>query len=291
MIVLHNDQLSLQISEHGAEMQSICCRGTEYLWDGDAHYWAERAPVLFPFVARLTENSYLLEGKRYPMGIHGFAAASMFTVCEETENSVSLRLSDSEQTRQQYPFAFTFTIRYTLRENTIAVTYRVENHTERIMPFGLGGHPGFRVPFLNGTDFSDYYLKFAVPCRPERIGFTPEVYLSGKDVPYPLENGDTLRLHHALFDEDAIILKNMARSVSLRCEKTPGSITVSYPQMPYLGLWHMPKTDTPYLCIEPWCSLPSRQGIIEELTCKSDLIHLAPDGVYENTWTICFTED
>ena len=288
---IHNGILSLTVSERGAEMQSLTCRGTEYLWDGDPKYWADRALTLFPYVARLTDDRYLLDGKVYHMGIHGFASSSDFTVAQQTESSLTLLLTDSAQTLRQYPFHFAFSVRYALEGATLAVTYRVENRSQRTMPFGLGGHPGFRVPFAEGTDFSDYYLQFSVPCRPDRVGFTPEVFLSGTDTPYPLENGDTLRLRHELFDEDAIILRNMARSVTLRCSKAPERITVSYPQAPYLGLWHVPKTDAPYLCIEPWVSLPSRQGIVEELSCKSDLVQLAPGGTYENTWTITITEE
>lgn len=291
MIRLQNGLLSLCVSERGAEMQSLSCRGVEYLWGGDPKYWADRALTLFPYVARLTNDSYLLEGKPYSMSIHGFASSSEFSVAEQTEHSVTLLLTDSEETRRQYPFHFAFSVRYALEKNTLFITYRVENRSQRTMPFGLGGHPGFRVPFAEGTEYSDYFLKFSVPCRPDRVGFTPEVFLSGTDTPFLLENGDTLRLRHELFDEDAIILKNMAKSVTLRCTKAPGAITVSYPQMGYLGLWHVPKTDAPYLCIEPWVSLPSRQGVVEELTCKSDLVHLASGGVYENTWTITITEE
>ena len=71
----------------------------------------------------------------------------------------------------------------------------------------------------------------------------------------------------------------------------PRAVTVAHPQMPYLGIWHMPHTDAPYVCIEPWSSLPSRQDVVEELSCKSDLIHLAPGAEYENTWSIAITEE
>ena len=54
---------------------------------------------------------------------------------------------------------------------------------------------------------------------------------------------------------------------------------------------HMPHTDAPYVCIEPWASLPSRQDVVEELSCKSDLIHIAPGAEYENTWSIAITEE
>ena len=152
------------------------------------------------------------------------------------------------------------------------------------MPFGIGGHPGFRVPVGEGERFEDYCLEFSSPCHPDRVGFTPEVYLSGVDTAYPLEDDCRIRLQHALFDDDAIILKNMCREITLKSSKH--FIRVSYPQMAYLGLWHWPKTDAPYVCIEPWSSLPSRQDVVEEFTCKSDMVQLPSGGVYNNTWTI-----
>ena len=82
----------------------------------------------------------------------------------------------------------------------------------------------------------------------------------------------------------------MAREITLRSETGNRFIRVTYPQMDYLGIWHWPKTDAPYVCIEPWSSLPARHGIVEEFSCKSDLIHLLPEKTYENTWTITIGE-
>ena len=114
------------------------------------------------------------------------------------------------------------------------------------------------------------------------------MYLSNVDTRYPLEDDCRIHLQHDLFDDDAIILKNMCREITLKSAKH--FIQVSYPQMAYLGIWHWPKTDAPYVCIEPWTSLPSRQDIVEDFACKSDLIHLLPGKTYENTWTITIGE-
>ena len=83
-----------------------------------------------------------------------------------------------------------------------------------------------------------------------------------------------------------MILKNMGREVTLRSKKSHRGVCVSYPDMPYLGIWHRPKTDAPYVCIEPWSSLPSRQDVVEEFSCKSDLVHLPPRQTYESKWSI-----
>ena len=289
LITIQNGTLSLTVDTLGAQMMSIKRHGTEYLWQGDSKYWSDRAPILFPFIARLTNNSYTLNGKLYPMTIHGFANASEFAVAEQTEDTLVLELAANKKTLAQYPFDFIFRVIFRLEGDTLKTTYHVENRSDSTMPFGIGGHPGFKVPVGENEKFEDYYLEFSQVCHPDRVGFTPQVYLSGHDEAYPLEEGKRISLSHNLFDEDAIILKNMAREVSLRSKASGHAVTVSYPKMPYLGIWHWPHTDAPYVCIEPWSSLPSRQDVVEEFTCKSDLVQLESGKVYDNTWTITLT--
>ena len=96
--------------------------GTQFLWNGDAKYWRDRAPVLFPYVARLTDGSYTLYGERYSMDIHGFAKDSVFSVEEQSADSVTLCLHETPETLRQYPFRFTFRVRYALRGWTVNVT-------------------------------------------------------------------------------------------------------------------------------------------------------------------------
>ena len=56
-----------------------------------------------------------------------------------------------------------------------------------------------------------------------------------------------------------------------------------------LGFWHMPKTDAPYVCLEPWSSLPSRQDVVEDLETQPDLISLPAGEVWTTTWSLrCF---
>jgi len=286
LITISNQSLSLTVDTLGAQMMNLQRCGTEYLWQGDPKYWGDRAPILFPVIEPLTNNSYTFRSNLYPMTIHGFANASEFTVAEQTADSLVLELCSSEKTLVHYPIEFLFRVIFRLKGDTLETTYHVENKSKGVMPFGIGGHPGFKVPVGENECFEDYCLEFSLPCHPDRVGFTPAVYLSGHDKAYPLEEGKRIPLSHSLFDEDAIILKNMAREVTLKSKASGHAVTVSYPQMPYLGIWHWPHTDAPYVCIEPWSSLPSRQDVVEEFTCKSDLVQLEPGKVYDNTWTI-----
>lgn len=287
LLSIRNEYLCLKADTLGAQMmQLLSSDGIQYLWQGNTAFWGDRAPNLFPFIGRLTGNSYKYQGKVYPMGIHGFAASLEFAPVEQGDDYLVLELNSTLATLAQYPFDFSLRITYTLRGNTVDISYEVHNLGENTMPFGIGGHPGFNVPLLDGERFEDYELEFSCPCQPDRIGFSPAVYLNGRDELYPLREDKYMDLRHDLFDEDAVILKNMAREVTLRSKLSGRGVRLAYPELPYLGIWHWPKTTAPYVCIEPWSSLPSRQDIVEEFSCKSDLIHLAPHKVYETTWSI-----
>ena len=282
-----NEYLQVTATDMGAELQSIKgSDGTEYLWQGDPAYWKRRSPILFPYVARLTGGCYEMDGNRYEMGIHGFASGSRFALIGRNPVRMVWELNSDERTRSAYPRDFSFRVVYALNEKALEITYEVENRDIRPMWFGLGGHPGFRVPLKEGLSFEDYRLTFSSPCHPQRIGFSSDCFLNGKDVLYRLQQNRFIPLKHDLFDDDAIVLKTMVREVSLETDKDPHRVTVRFPQMDYVGFWHRPKTDAPFVCIEPWCSLPSAQDQITVFEKKPDLFRLESGSIYRNCWEI-----
>lgn len=287
LCTIENEIMRVTVNDLGAQLWSVLGRdGTQYLWQGDAAYWADRALTIFPYVARLWQGRYQLDGCEYAMPIHGFAPTSVFALAEKTPTRMVFELTDSEETAAQYPRRFLFRVVYELDGAKLTVRYEVENRGEKRMYFGLGGHPGFNVPLEAGLAFEDYALCFGAPCAPQRVGFTPDCFVSGEDEPFPLEDGVRLPLRHSLFDEDAIVLRDMAREVTLTAKNGTRGVRVSYPDMPYLGVWHWPGTDAPYVCIEPWSSLPARHGSVVQMEKQKDLITAEPGECYTNTWCI-----
>ncbi len=280
--ILENKQLRVEIDEHGAQVMSIYEKtsNTEYLWQGDATYWAGRATLLFPICGRLIEGRYTYKGKSYDMLLHGFIRNVDLTVSAKNitseEPSISLTYSDNELTRAQYPFAFRYTVTYTLRGNTLDHKFLVENTGDEVLPFGIGGHPGFNIPLEAGTTFTDYYIEFSDICPARKLILTETCFMTDETEPFPLENGKIYRLHHDMFDNDAIFLRDMATSVTLKSDKTTKAVTVSYTNMPYLGLWHKPKTEAPYMCIEPWNGLPADDGIVDDMATKKYMNRIRP---------------
>ncbi len=293
--IIENRFLRVEIQELGGSLHSVKDRaGREYLWQGDPAYWDGQAPNLFPYIGRMTDKKYVVDGKEYHMDIHGFVKDSLMKIASLDGDAVRLFLEDSEMTRQQYPFSFRYEVAYRLQDARIVIEYRVENRSRKTMYFGIGGHPGFNVPLEDGLRFEDYCLRFPEGTHMKRVNFTPACFVAGGAEEFPLEDGDVLPLRHDLFDQDAIILCDVPKEVSLismrrdrpAAESAGRGVRAVFPQMDYLGIWHAPNTDAPYVCIEPWSSLPSRQDVVEDLAAQPGLVSLKAGGVYENRWEI-----
>lgn len=284
---ISNDKISVEIVSYGAQVCSMKkVDGTEYLWQGDEKFWKGQAPNLFPYIGRMTDKSYTYEGKKFHMEIHGFVKIRELSLEDQGEDFITFRLDSDEGTLELYPFEFTYFVHYRLEDSKMLINYEVVNRDERQMYFGLGGHPGFFVPNQEGAEFTDYYLEFEAGTKPVRVGFSKECFVDGTESDFPLREGRYLDLRHGMFDDDAIVLKQAGTSVELKCRKGGAVIRVEYPDMPYFGIWHAPKKEAPYVCLEPWSSLPSRQGVVEELTAQENLVSLEPGKTYENEWSI-----
>jgi len=272
---LSNDRISVVLSDAGGQVLSVKnSAGTEYMWQGDPAYWNGRSFHIFPYVGRLTDEMYLLDGAAYHMGIHGIVQAAEMKAVRAERDTVSLALLSDGKTRRSYPYEFEYYQHYYLRGNQLCITYEVINNDTRTMYFGIGAHPAFRVPLEEGLCFADYRLELAEAHNPVRIGMTDACFVNGEQSPYALEQGGVIRLRHSLFDHDAVILKNAGNQVTLRAEGNERGISLCADGLEYLMLWSAPGKNAPYLCIEPVSSLSARQGVVEDLSKQKDLLAL-----------------
>ena len=128
-----------------------------------------RGPVLWPAVGMqypLTTTptvncgmgSYIIAGKSYPMPCHGFAKDMPWKEIARSADShgaqVTVQLKDSPETRKFYPFAFHLDATFTLADGRLTASYVVKSDAENSepMPFSIGNHIGFRIPFVEGSD-------------------------------------------------------------------------------------------------------------------------------------------
>jgi galactose mutarotase-like enzyme len=83
-----------------------------------------------------------------------------------------------------------------------------------------------------------------------------------------------LVLSEQLFEDDAVILEQLASSfVSYGADQGP-SIEMYWNGFPQLGGWSKP--GAAFLCIEPWCGFASPEAFYGEFEDKPGLMHLAP---------------
>lgn len=284
---IKNDLLAVQISSLGAELYSIkTTDGCEYMWQGDAKYWGGRAPIMFPICGRFFGGKYTYLGKEYEMGSHGIARHSEFSLKSQEDSKITLSLIGNEETKKSYPFDFVFDVTFSLNGPSITVEYNVENTDSKELIFGLGGHPAFNVPLEDGLSFEDYKVEFPNECDAFRLDFSPTCFCTRDDKLYLGGKTKKIDLRHDLFDDDAIFLYNTPKMVTLSSSKGTRSVTLKFDDMKYIGFWHATKKDAPYVCIEPWCSSPSDDGIVDDLLTKKEMVHLAPASTHKTKYEI-----
>ncbi len=285
--IIENELVKVEISDKGAELQSIALKsdGFEYLWQGDPKYWKGRAYNLFPFCGRLFESKYKYNGQIYEIPSHGFVRSSLLEAEKISDSKIVFTLMPNDETRKMYPFDFEYSITYTLNGTSLSTEYSVKNNGEKDMYFAVGGHPGFNVPLNAGERFEDHYLEFDCVRPAKKRIYTP-YYNTGRTEPYPLKDGKIFSLDHSLFDIDAVFLTDVCKAVTLKSNNGEKSVRVEYPDMSDLGIWHAPKTDAPYVCIEPWSSTPGMDGVIENIEEMAHMTRLAGGKAYRNEFRI-----
>ena len=148
MKTVSNQELTIRVSEHGAELSSIVANATgkEYLWQADPAFWKRHSPVLFPIVGSVWKAEYRNEGTVYPLSQHGFARDMDFTLIDEAENELRFALESTPDTLRAYPFPFLLEIGYRLEGNKVEVLWHVKNTGDKTMHFQIGAHPAFLYP-------------------------------------------------------------------------------------------------------------------------------------------------
>lgn len=292
---IENEELKVQVSDHGGELVSIVKKATgqEYLWNADPAFWSRHAPVLFPFVGGLKNKTYRYQGKDYTLGQHGFARDMDFELVSNNGTEIWHRLVPNEATKAVYPFDFELETGFRLFRNQVVVLWRVQNasRTER-MYFSIGGHPAFLCPLDGKGKREEYEILF------EGVSIVNTRMLEGGLAATGLEQLEfqkkeiggkhygSLRVTEHLFDRDAYIIEgHQTREVALA--KPDGQIYLSVKfDAPLFGVW-APKGSAPFVCIEPWygrCDGVDFAGSLEE---KPYINALEPGQVFSKNYHIC----
>lgn len=275
LVTIASGALTAQINPLGAELWSLTDgEGREYMTDADPAFWTGHAPILFPIVGMLNDGRYRLDDRTYALPKHGLARTSSFAVVATEPAFVHFQLTDSEQTRTVYPFAFALDLRFRVAAMTLHVEAQVTNSGAVPMPFSFGFHPAFAWPLPDGGAKADHRVVFAEPePQPIRRIDPPTGLLLDQTFATPVD-GRTLVPDAALFEADALIWDRLA-SGSARLESPRGAaIEVAFPDTSMLGIWQKP--GAAYLCIEPWQGIADPVGFAGDLRDKPGIVMLPP---------------
>ncbi len=254
MITLKNQYLAVDLHPKGAEIHRIIGQKDQmnYMWKRDASLWANSAPILFPIVGALRNDTCVIEGKEYHMTQHGFARHQEFDTEKEGDTKVTFTLRSNPEIARQYPYLFALRVIYTLEESSLVCHLEVENEDDKPIVFSLGGHPAFACPFYENESSNDYYLEFSQNETLERKIIDVEKRgMSRKTEPF-LDNERRFFVRQAMFDRDAIVVKNFqSESVALRSLNHDKAIIFHMENFEHLGLWAS-KHVGGLIAIEPW---------------------------------------
>lgn len=276
-VTLKNDLLRVDISTHGAELQSVRSvrTGHEYLWQGDPRFWGRRSPVLFPIVGAVWGGEMRIDGTAYRLGQHGFARDREFAVVDDVPDGEAwFRLDADDDTLSLYPRRFSLLIGYSLQGERIEVMWRVINNDSRPMWFQIGAHPAFNYPEFNPSDPVHGYL--ALDGRNLHAEMIAEAGCVGPGkTPVTTDADGMIPVAAGTFARDAIILPDrQVRRVSLMDKEHRPYLTMLF-RAPVVGLWS-PDPDAPFVCIEPWWGRADSVGFTGDFSQRHWTEHLAP---------------
>jgi Galactose mutarotase and related enzymes len=286
---IKNDKLTVTVSKHGAELQSIKdANGKEYLWQADPKFWDRHSPLLFPIVCGLWEDKYRVNGKEYKLGRHGFARDTDFKLIAQGDNQLVYCLNDSTETLKDYPYHFNLAVSYKITENTIKVVWHVENTDNKEIYFQIGGHPAFNVPDLKQGEPLVGTLKFDEE-EPSRLYgnvggcITPGYHkVKTEDGLYKFTQDD--------FKDDAVIFDHsQLKKISIINKEGKPEVTLDI-KTPAVGIWSPYGKDAHFVCIEPWYGIHDWAEYDGEFKDKYLMNKLLPGCSFMSEYTITIGE-
>lgn len=287
MHLIQNEFLKVGVLAKGAELCSIKTlqNDKEYIWQADPEIWASHAPNLFPVIGVLKEGAFLYEGQEYKMPKHGFIRYNeSISLKEKTENKLVFQLQHSEESHTQYPFKFKFELSFSLQGKSLKVSHHILNIDDKPMYFSLGGHPAFNAPLFEGENYEDHFLEFdkILELRTHLIN---ERGLITGETKLLSENSNRIQLHKNLFDNDALIFKNLgSKRLALKSIISGELLTVEFEDFENLGIWAKP--GAPFVCIEPWLGIADSRQSSRDIKTKEGIIKLMPSKEFNASYTI-----
>lgn len=281
-------------SKYGAELVSFKLDGEEKIHQGQdvvdengKVYWKRQWPVLFPTVGKCKKNQTIINGKTYEMQQHGFARDMEFEPVTKLDNFHSYVLRSNKKLIDKFPYEFSLYVTYRMDENKLTTIYKVINEGDVEMPFGIGGHPAFKID-LEELQKGNYYLEFEEDEPKIHFLYLVDGLVGTEYAKNIMDDKRRITITTTTFNNDAVIMKGLtSKKVSLKNKSTEKTLlTLDYTGFPYLAIWSKP--NAPFICIEPWKTTADNVNSTGVFRKKTDILLLPPKQEYECKYTVEF---
>jgi len=287
MVELRNEQISIIVSEKGAELQSIKdANGKEYLWQGDPKFWPRRSPILFPIVCSVNNDTYQVEGQEYHLPRHGFARDMEFKLIGKSERKVTFALESNEDTKKVYPYDFTLSVSYTLEDNKIGVIWHVLNTDKQEIHFQIGGHPAFNIPNMKAGDNHSGCIRLDNKEPMDALHSYGDGSHEMDEIPFIEAENGIMELSNNTWRNDSIkIHKSQLHRAELLNKAGEAEVTVEF-RTPVIAFWSPYGKEAPFVCIEPWYGIGDPRSFKGEFKDKPLMNHLLPGASFMSKYDI-----
>jgi len=287
---IENDKLQLAVKRYGAEIYSIKSvqTGREFIWDANPKIWANHAPVLFPIVGALKDETYYYKNKPYSLPQHGFFRRNQnVELLDRTPDTLRFVLKSNTESLKVYPFEFEFITSYKLDDNEVVVSHEVINPANGELYFSVGAHPAFKCPINKNEDYNDYYLEFEKEENSKSWKIDGGLIALEAEEVFKIPN--VLNLHRNIFNQGALVFKDLkSQKISLKSRKSNQVVSISYEGFPFMGIWAKPQAE--FVCIEPWLGIADSVNANKDITKKEGIIKLSGGETFRASYFIEISE-
>ena len=262
-------------------------QGSSVVDENGKVYWDRHSPVLFPIVGKLKQNRTIINGKTYEIFRHGFARDLEFEPITKLNDFHSYVLKSNDSTKVRFPYDFSLYTTYRTDENRLTTIYKVVNEGDDNMPFGIGGHPAFKVD-LEDLLRGEYFLEFEEEENKIHFLYLVDGLIGTEYARNIMINKKQIPITKDTFNNDAVIMKGITSNKVSLFKKTGNKkiLTMDFTGFPYLAIWSKP--GAPFICIEPWYSASDTVKSTGVFTHKQDIIILSPKQSFECRYTVEF---
>lgn len=290
MSIIKSDRLTVEVDEIGSSLSSIIDNqsGSQYIWQGDEKSWTGHDVTIFPFVGRLKDGFYTVDGKKYFMPPHGLCREHNFAIEDKSQSHIAHVFRYDEDTLKVYPYKFKLTVQHSVNGCEYVKTMTVTNIDDKEIYYSLGGHPAMSVIEHDG-DTKQNAIVFPREIAPNNYYLDEVGHYITKKAKYA--SFKELSCAKELMKQLKTVILTDEKFVALELRRSDGvKFQFAFDEPPALAFWSHPDSGA-YYCVEPWWGVPDFAEPTRELKDKELIQKLAVGESRQYSFSIKFIRE